>query len=591
MKRRDAGKRPLLATIREYGPVLAIIAAAAVLAARCLSEEAPIEMEVLTLRRGLLLWASHSDGPRVPQPQLLSLVPRLVALPARLSQHRLWHEAQAACSSHTLRSDWRDVGLFSATWGREITTAVIAARKLLAVLWCGSGVVLWFALRSWGHGPALVVVTLWMLSPSMLSFGFRAQSDGPAAIAAMLACLVFRAYVRRPRTALAAASGVMLGIALHVKLSMIFLAPVWVTVAVLKRPQDLAQRQALWTTLKNTLVGLVIAYVILWILAFDLATAPTQQATLGRSVVGEWIDGLSGLLLPAGYAEGLAVQLTFLERIGRPVRVLGTVYPEGTVWYYLGTILLKEPAATFASLCLGAAASILLSLTRPHRLGPLEMLPFWLTAGYIVLAASLGTGYADYRYILPGLACAYAVVGWTAAVAPTVVRRGIYSLTALGTLEALSWSPFFMAFVSILGGSPAHAYQLVDPIAVCRGQDLPRLAQWIRHNPWHLPLAVATFNNPLPAEAYGIHTAPVPMARHEELAEEHENELDRWVAAEIVFLQRVPVTFWTGSRPVYSPVGIPALWQAEKVAEISPVLGVYKIRPLQQSVPHSQTDQ
>ncbi len=591
MKPRDAARGPLRTTIRDYGPVLALITTAAVLAARCLSEEAPIEMEVLNLRRGLLLWADHSNAPRFPQPQLLSLVPRLIALPARLSQHRLWHEAQAASSSHILPSDWRDVGLFSATWGREIITAVLAARKLLAVLWCGSGVVLWFALRSWGYGPALVAVTLWMLSPSMLSFGFRAQSDGPAAIAAMLACLVFRAYVRRPRTALAAAAGVALGIALHVKLSMIFLAPVWVTVAVLKRPQDHPQGRGMWTRLKNTLVGLVIAYLTLWMLAFDLTTAAEEGATIGRSVVGKWISRLSGSLLPAGYAEGLAVQLAFLEQIGRPVRVWGTVYPEGTPWYYIGTILLKEPAGTVASLCLTAASSILLSLMRPHRLDPLEMLPFWLTAGYIVLAASLGTGYADYRYILPGLACAYAVVGWTAAVAPTVIRRSIYSLTALGTLEALSWSPFFMAFVSIVGGSPSHAYRLVDPIAVCRGQDLPRLARWFRHNPWHSPLAVVTFNNPLPAEAYGIRTAPVPMARNHELAGERENEVQRWVAAEIVFLQHVPVAFWAGSRPVSSQVGIPALWQAEKVAEISPVLAVYKIRPMHQNAPLSEPAQ
>ena len=570
--------RGLSSDLKQSAAALGVLLLGTVLAARCLSEEGPVRMELVHLQRGLLLWAKAFEEHALPRPQLLSVVPRLAALPARLSAGRLWLEAKRASSSHPLPIEWRDNGMFSATWGREAVQSVLAARKLVLAAWCLTGVLLWFGLQSWGRGPALLVLALWSLSPTMLSFCFRTQSDGPAAIAAVLSCLAFRTYVRRPSLRTAAAAGSILGVALHVKLSMVFLVPVWVVVGLLRWPAR--PTRALMAALRNTTLGLLIAYAVFWFVAADLPAADTTQAHNKQTVARAVISSLSGWILPTGYAEALNVQLSFLEQRGRAVRVWGTRYPHGTPWYYAGTFVLKEPVGTAAALCLSAVMSIAVAAMRV-RVDPLEMLPFWLMAGYVFLAASLGTGYADYRYILPALACGSVVVGWTAAAAPRVVRNALCILVCFGVLETLYWTPFFTSFVSLAGGGPERAYRLVDPLTVCRGQDLGRLVHWLRQHPHAVPLTVLIFDNPLQPDAYGIPSAPLPISEPPEVSGDSNNvpQPSRWVAAEIVFGQEVPLRFWSGARAVHSEGSLPALRTANKVADISPVMAVYKLAP------------
>jgi len=161
------------------------------------------------------------------------LVKMWAALPLLFIQPK-----ESVKTSNDPASDYRAV-----TWGfhqnfwadnkEQFVTITFWTRAMMIVLTCILGVVIFsFARDLFGRRVAVLAVALFVLEPTVLAHGRIVHTDLPALLVYLLFFFVLRRYLQARTTKRALLLGLVSGIALMTKFSMIVLLPVLMALAV-----------------------------------------------------------------------------------------------------------------------------------------------------------------------------------------------------------------------------------------------------------------------------------------------------------------------------------------------------------------------
>lgn len=340
------------------------------------------------------------------------------------------------------------------------------------------------------HVAGLITLLFLLFDPNILAHSRLVTTDlGLAAAAVLAGYTLWRALVR-PTWGRILLAGSALGLLLNTKFTALLFLPFFGIVILLGlmrmwRARPSHNERDVWKGVAM-LVFLypVMAMLVLWA-GHGFQTGPLRVAL---PIVGD----------PGGVSIPLSNYLDQLFDIGNRLQVstpsflLGR-YADSGWWYYFPiAFLVKTPLPTLALL----AWSILYIGRRMVRQGGstahiwFDLAALLIPAiGYFAIALTTDIN-LGYRHLLPILPFLYVFIGVSVGQVVSQTRGKSPNLAAkvllllLGWLAAVSlWIyPHYLAFFNMLAGGPDNGWRALVDSNIDWGQDLGRLAEWIREN-------------------------------------------------------------------------------------------------------------
>jgi hypothetical protein len=355
--------------------------------------------------------------------------------------------------------------------------AVVASTLLGLVVW------------SWGRaaaGPraALVALAVVAFQPALLAHGHLATTDAIAALMMVASSAAFWLFLESASAGRALLVSVGLGLAVTTRLTAWLLVPVFLVLlaAAALRPAGRPRAGRAVLLLAATML-LTVPLVIWGVYAFRFEPWPgaaPEFSARPSGATGELLRfSARHRLLPHAYLEGFRFQLEHSAK-GHPAYLLGGRSETGFPHYYLVALLVKNTPGFLAL----AALAAWLARARP---GPSSAArAHWLiTAAAIVLAASAGGIHIGERYILaayPYLALWIASFMGAAWDSKRVRRAAGVALAAHAVPVLLAAPAGHLAYFNLIAGGSRGGHRWLADSNLDWGQDLPRLADWMRQN-------------------------------------------------------------------------------------------------------------
>ncbi len=419
------------------------------------------------------------------QPPLVKLLAALPLVAIRPNVHlddRAWREARQWEFGRRFLYRWNDASLL--LFLGRLGVVVLASCLLAAVFF--------EAKRRFGAGAAAAAVTLAALSPDVLAHGSLVTTDLGFALFFFLATATFCRLLERRTAGCVLAAGLSLGAAFATKFSapilLVALASLGLATAIVDRGPSArwTLRRAGLAAARLAAVGLL-ALLVLWAsYGFHRALSPDPAVdAVGREPLEQpiasaplrWIAAAARIgIVPEDYARGLLFVMTHSE--SRPTFLMGRLSDRGFPHYFLMTFLFKTPIPL---LLLSAAA-----VARSRRLARRDALFLWVPVlVYLAFTASRGLQ-IGHRHLLPIYPFLF-VAGGEAAVRLASWRRPVGALLValLGSwycVGTLRMHPHYLAYFNEIAGGPANGWRLLVDSNIDWGQDLGRLAEWMRAN-------------------------------------------------------------------------------------------------------------
>jgi hypothetical protein len=373
-----------------------------------------------------------------------------------------------------------------------------------------------------------MAVGLAALSPDVLAHGTLVTTDLGFALFFFLSVVAFTRLCERATPGRLSNAGAATGAAFATKFSAPILLPLLALVglfaaldgetmerALLRRTRQLAGRGARLVHLAELLaaVGLVVLVVVWASYGFRHAISPDPavRTALRGTLEPTAATGLPARLavaasdagvLPEDYVRGALFVLTHSE--ARSTFLLGVLSNRAFPQYFLVTFLLKTPVPLLVLTAL--------ALLRVPRLRRRDAVFLWLpVAVYVGLTFSRGLQ-IGHRHLLPVYPFLFVAAGEAAARLGSWRRPvGVALLGLLGLWYAggtLRNHPHHLAYFNEIGGGPAEGWRLLADSNVDWGQDLKRLAAWMRASGVSR-LKLSYFGSADPAY-YGIEAEALP---------------------------------------------------------------------------------
>jgi hypothetical protein len=439
-----------------------------------------------------LALGDHRLNPEQPPlVKLLAAAPLLAVRPVLRTDDRSWTEAR----------QWEFGRRFLYRWNDADRLLLLGRLPVVALASCLLVAVFLEARRRFGAGAAAAALGLAALSPDVLAHGALVTTDLGFALFFFLSVAAFVRVLERATPGRLAAAGFATGAAFATKFS----APILVPVLIVLGLVGLRERESVETALSGparpvtgagarlrhaagllAAVGLL-ALAVVWAsygfrraLSPDPAVRAVQRAALEAPAAGPLLRGVVAAanagLVPEDYARGLLFVTTHSE--ARPTFLLGALSDRGFPHYFLVTFLLKTPVPL---LLLTA-----LALVRIGRLDPRDVAFLWLPAlVYVALTFTRGLQ-IGHRHLLPLYPFLFVAAGEAAArlwswrrPAGLALAAGLGLWYAGGTLRQ---HPHHLAYFNEIAGGPANGWRLLVDSNLDWGQDLKRLAGWMREN-------------------------------------------------------------------------------------------------------------
>ena len=395
--------------------------------------------------------------------------------------------------------------------GRSRIPVVVLTIALCLLVWG-------WARQSHGPEAGLLALTLAVFHPSLLALGHLATTDLPAAFLILLASWAFWRWSQSPGVGWALLVGFSIGLAAATRLTGWLLLPSLVLVAALewRRPQASVRRRGALCLLVVTVL-IVIPLVIWAAYGFHYAPAPgysvAQPPADRLSVPGHLLTGaLHYHALPEAYLEGVRYQLEHVRQ-GHASYLLGWHSKTGWWFYFLVAFLVKNTPGFLLAVALTAAIKV--GSRGAHRPGARSNAIHWLVPATVVFVAASASGIEiGERYILPFypfliLLVATTLSPLTRAGPARWLVAGVLVLHAAPTLLAAPEG--YLSYFNSLAGGSRGGYRVLLDSNLDWGQDLPRLAAWMRaRGVPSVELAYHGSDNP---DRFGI--------RHEDLPGSH----------------------------------------------------------------------
>ncbi len=346
----------------------------------------------------------------------------------------------------------------------------------------------------YGWAGGLLALGLYTFSPNILAHGRLVTADLPFAFCFFIAVYTFQKWLTRPSLGRIGGAGIALGLALGAKLSALVLLPLFGLFVLLKwvllhGSSETSQTKSLYYDLfRLGLIG-VIALLVLWAL-YGFETRP-------------WFEGGPPLPL-ASYARAL-LKLREHSGEGHQTFLMGQTSMLGWLLYFPVVVLLKTPlpilvgalAGTVTLVWPGFGIGVCDSVCNPASDPKLSSTYIsrcprhWWTAVVIVLPPLLFLGVAmasslnlGYRHILPIvpffiLLATSLVMTLSRQGVGRVLGGGLILWLVVGTLIVY---PDYLAYFNGLAGGPSGGHRYLTDSNLDWGQDLKRLAHYLKAN-------------------------------------------------------------------------------------------------------------
>jgi hypothetical protein len=353
--------------------------------------------------------------------------------------------------------------------------APVALLMLLtaAIVWC-------WARAAGGAAAGLLALALFAFHPSLLAHGHLATTDLPAAFGASLALWAYWRWRHEPSGCRALLVALAVGVAVATRLTGWLLLPAF-GLAALTRSGRPARASAF---LQLCAALAVVVPLVIWS-SYGFRYAPWPGASVYGG--GEARLGAAGRavavsraarLLPEAYLEGARYQLAH-NRDGHPGFLLGQRARTGFPHYFAVALLLKNTPAFLLALLLAALAA--LRGRSAFGLAGVLLVP----AALVFAVASAGRIQIGERYLLPAypLLIVFAAVALARSARTRAARVAVALLPIAQAGSALAAAPHgYLAYFNALAGGTQGGHRALLDSNLDWGQDLPRLAAWMRRN-------------------------------------------------------------------------------------------------------------
>jgi hypothetical protein len=448
-----------------------------------------------------LVLADHRLNPEQPPlVKLLAATPLLALRPQLRTQDFSWTQAR----------QWEFGRRFLYRWNDADRLLFLGRLPVVALASC-LVVAVFFAARARFSLPAAAAAALLAaLSPEVLAHGALVTTDLGFALFFFLAVIAFDRLLEQASAGRLLAAGLATGAAFATKFSAPILAPVFLILGL----YAVARRRARLGPLLVQLTAVAaLALVVVWAaygFRGPLSPEPDVRAELRRPLEVHPADPLRAALafvgraglVPEDYVRGLLFVTE--HSAARPTFLLGERSDHGFPHYFAVSFLLKTPVPL---LVLSA-----LALARLPRLRRRDAALVWIpVAVYLAATATRGLQ-IGHRHLLPIYPFLFLAAGEAAAAlrawrAPkgAVLTAAIALWYAAGTLLQ---HPHHLAYFNEIAGGSRNGWKLLVDSNLDWGQDLKRLAGWLRAHP--APgLKLSYFGSADPSY-YGIESQALP---------------------------------------------------------------------------------
>lgn len=358
-----------------------------------------------------------------------------------------------------------------------------AGRVVLAIVTVLGPLSVWlWARNAYGPQAGLLAAALYVLNPELLHWSGCLNADGLAAAMAAATGFAYTSYANSPTPGRAVQLGILLGLALLTKYTLLLLALFVIL---------LESGHVIWLAVRN---GRSLALSRLALLLFTGGVA-CFVINLGYGATGHWrtlgeytfrsgplaairsgaaalTAGLADKLplpVPDLYLYGLDVQLHDTA-IARPTWVAGRLHPHGVSYFYVYGLLVKLPIAFWLLFLWRAARALRGDRSREARAALYQLAP-----GLLILAAlsAFSTLTVFLRYATPVLPF---LIVWTGGLAgagcPGLARPvALAGLLGWHLWAVASVAPHYHAYMNELVGGPASGYRYFAGPSVSFDQD------------------------------------------------------------------------------------------------------------------------
>jgi hypothetical protein len=404
------------------------------------------------------------------------------------------------------------------------------ARLMMLMFELALGAVL--AIWAWqlaGPMAAVAATLVFALDPNFLAHAPLVKNDVAAAFSFCVAAYMLWLIGRRVTALRLMAMGVVLGVAVCIKLSTLLLGPI-VLLALLIRALAWAPWDAWRISVKRRIdkLALAAAQCVVWSVMAAVVIWGCYRFRFAVSPDSKVPSQMTRFVELAPHPTPLAIRLALFARSRRflpegwltdivALRVTTTQHENflmgqsstGGWWYYFPlAFLFKTPLATLAAFVL-AVPVLIKSAVRSRT-----SFDGWWTIvcvaapvviyGIVAVRGSFDIGLRHIFPIYPFLFLATGVAfgKWWAQRPRAAVWIG--AALALGlAAESLAAFPNFIPFFNLAAGGVRGGLDLLSDSNIDWGQDLPLLAEWQRHHE-QTPLYLCYFGTAPPAY-YGIH--------------------------------------------------------------------------------------
>ena len=368
---------------------------------------------------------------------------------------------------------------------------------------------LWLS-RRYSQPIGLIGLALYAFSPTIISHGHLVTFDVPAAFGYFITLISFNAFVYMPSARRATVAGLCLGVALLIKFSALLLIPILFLSLILwlliRRPR--APKVLIWQFLFSLLISLTVVLCVYQAVTWHYPSAKNRSdilvATEGyghRSIISLSAD-LAGnrLTQPLGQYLFGAILTAHRSDSGTPSYFLGQVTNSGDHRYFPVLLATKETLPTVIVLILGLLI-VLGNLMFKGKKRSTIVWSAWLEENFTVcligitivaywVLAIISPLNIGYRHVLPTIPLLIILVcqplnQWLSTgrgdqhwLRPAIIG----GLIVWGFLELMSSYPYVLNYYNELAGGPALGYRVAVDSNYDWGQDLLRLAAFVKQN-------------------------------------------------------------------------------------------------------------
>lgn len=380
--------------------------------------------------------------------------------------------------------------------GNDADKILFYSRLPIMILAIVFGFILfWWTRKNYGTSPALLTLFLFVLSPTFLAHSRYVTTDLGATMAFFLSVIFFINFLEKNDRKSAIYFGIILGLSLLVKFSLVILLPFFivVTVGYLVFSKSFRTKKV-----QDILLVFIIAFIAMYLFYIpNVWNYPLEQNlvdakyTLGNYKTAKFAPKIvysllsSKLTQPVGqYLHGF---LMVAQRTsgGNSAYFLGEISNKGWVHYFPTLFLTKEHISLYLLIIFAVIISFKkFSEVRLPKIS-LKTAVFLSFIAYYWAWSLWSPLNIGVRHILPTFPFIYILIS-----KPIVewIKNGVFKKIIISillfwmTLEIIFVYPYFLSYYNQFAGGWKIGYKIATDSNYDWGQDLKRLRDWTAQN-------------------------------------------------------------------------------------------------------------